>query len=144
MVNAPLIARERDIAVTEIKHDRATDYQTLIRLTVETDRRKRDVAGTLFGGDKPRVVEIKGIAVEAELGRHMLYITNEDKPGFIGRLGTALGDGGVNIATFHLGRSAPGADALALVEVDQPLTDEMLRRLRCIPNVVQAESLTFS
>ena len=143
MVNAPLIARERDIAVTEIKHDRATDYQTLIRLTVETDRRKRDVAGTLFGGDKPRVVEIKGIAVEAELGRHMLYITNEDKPGFIGRLGTALGDGGVNIATFHLGRSAPGADALALVEVDQPLTDEMLRRLRRIPNVVQAESLTF-
>jgi D-3-phosphoglycerate dehydrogenase len=144
MVNAPLIARERDIAVTEIKHDRATDYQTLIRLTVETDRRKRDVAGTLFGGDKPRVVEIKGIAVEAELGRHMLYITNEDKPGFIGRLGTALGDGGVNIATFHLGRSAPGADALALVEVDQPLTDEMLRRLRRIPNVVQAEGLTFS
>ena len=143
MVNAPLIARERDIAVTEIKHDRATDYQTLIRLTVETDRRKRDVAGTLFGGDKPRVVEIKGIPVEAELGRHMLYITNEDKPGFIGRLGTALGDGDVNIATFHLGRSGPGADAIALVEVDQPLTDEMLRRLRRIPNVVQAESLTF-
>ena len=143
MVNAPLLAREREIAVTEVKHDRPSDYQTLIRLTVETDRRKRDVAGTLFGGDKPRVVEIKGISIEAELGRYMLYITNEDRPGFIGCLGTALGDGGVNIATFHLGRSAPGADAIALVEVDQPLTDEMLNRLRVIPHVVQVESLTL-
>ncbi|MCI0431923.1 MAG: phosphoglycerate dehydrogenase [Rhodospirillales bacterium] len=143
MVNAPVIARERDIAVTEVKHDRPTDYQTLIRLTIETDRRKRDLAGTLFGGDKPRVVEIKGIPIEAELGRHMLYITNEDKPGFIGRLGTALGDAGINIATFHLGRSAPGADAIALVEVDQPVTDEVLNRLRHLPNVVQAESLSF-
>ena len=143
MVNAPLIARERDIAVTEVKHDRPTDYQTLIRLTIETDRRKRDVAGTLFGGAKPRVVEIKGITIEAELGRHMLYITNEDKPGLIGHLGTALGDAGINIATFHLGRSAPGADAIALIEVDQPVTDDMLNRLRRIAHVVQVESLTF-
>ena len=100
----------------------------------------RHKVGTLH----ERLEQLELAIAEAELGRHMLYITNEDKPGFIGRLGTALGDGGVNIATFHLGRSAPGADALALVEVDQPLTDEMLRRLRRIPNVVQAEGLTFS
>ncbi|HXV23575.1 MAG TPA: phosphoglycerate dehydrogenase [Alphaproteobacteria bacterium] len=143
MVNAPLLARERDISLTEVKHDRPTDYQTLIRLTVETDRRKRDVAGTLFGGDKPRLVEIKGIPIEAELGRHMLYVTNEDRPGLIGRLGTLLGTAGVNIATFHLGRSAPGADAIALVEVDQPVTETLLAELRHIPNVVQAESLSF-
>jgi D-3-phosphoglycerate dehydrogenase len=143
MVNAPVLARERDISLTEVKHDRPTDYQTLIRLTVETDRRRRDVAGTLFGGDKPRLVEIKGIPIEAELGRHMLYVTNEDKPGFIGRLGTLLGEAGVNIATFHLGRSAPGADAIALVEIDQPVTEPLLAELRRLPNVMQAESLSF-
>jgi D-3-phosphoglycerate dehydrogenase len=143
MVNAPVLARERDISLTEVKHDRPTDYQTLIRLTVETDRQRRGVAGTLFGGDKPRLVEIKGIPIEAELGRHMLYVTNEDKPGFIGRLGTLLGEAGVNIATFHLGRSAPGADAIALVEIDQPVTENLLAELRRLPMVMQAESLSF-
>jgi D-3-phosphoglycerate dehydrogenase len=143
MVNAPLIARERDIDVTEVKHDRPSDYQTLVRLTVTTDRGRRDVAGTLFGGSKPRLVEIKGIPVEAELGRHMLYVTNEDKPGLIGRLGTLLGDAGVNIATFHLGRSAPGADAIALIEVDQPVGEALLEQVRRIPNVMQAAALSF-
>jgi D-3-phosphoglycerate dehydrogenase / 2-oxoglutarate reductase len=143
MVNAPVIARERNIEVSEIKHSRPSDYQTLIRLTVTTDRQSRDVAGTLFGGDKPRLVQIKGIAVEAELGRHMLYVTNRDKPGFIGRLGTLLGTEGVNIATFHLGRSAPGEDAIALIEVDEPLGDALLARIREIPDVVQATALSF-
>jgi D-3-phosphoglycerate dehydrogenase len=143
MVNASVLARERDIAIAEVKHDRPTDYQTLIRLGVETDRQRRGVAGTLFGGDKPRLVEIKGIPVEAELGRHMLYVTNEDRPGLIGRLGTMLGDAGVNIATFHLGRSAPGGEAIALVEVDQPIPERLLADLRRIPNVRQAVGLTF-
>jgi D-3-phosphoglycerate dehydrogenase / 2-oxoglutarate reductase len=143
MVNASVLARERDIALSEVKHDRPTDYQTLIRLTVETDRQRRGVAGTLFGGDKPRLVEIKGIPVEAELGRHMLYVTNEDRPGLIGRLGTMLGDAGVNIATFHLGRSAPGGEAIALVEVDQPIPESLLAELRRIPNVRQAVGLSF-
>ena len=143
MVNAPVMARERNIEVSEIKHSRPSDYQTLIRLTVTTDRQSRDVAGTLFGGDKPRLVQIKGIAVEAELGRHMLYVTNRDKPGFIGRLGTLLGAEGVNIATFHLGRSGPGEDAIALIEVDEPLGDALLARIREIPDVVQAAALTF-
>jgi D-3-phosphoglycerate dehydrogenase len=143
MVNASVLARERDIDITEVKHDRPTDYQTLIRLDVETDRQRRGVAGTLFGGDKPRLVEIKGIPVEAELGRHMLYVTNEDRPGLIGRLGTMLGDAGVNIATFHLGRSAPGGEAIALVEVDQAIPESLLAELRRIPNVRQAVGLSF-
>jgi D-3-phosphoglycerate dehydrogenase / 2-oxoglutarate reductase len=143
MVNAPVLARERNIEVTEIKHDRPGDYQSMMRLAVTTDNRTRDVCGTLFGGDKPRIVEIKGIRIEAELGRHMLYTTNEDKPGFIGRLGSLLGEAGVNIATFHLGRSAPGADAIALIEVDQALSDALLAQVRQIPGVVQAEALAF-
>ena len=142
MVNAPVIARDRDIDVTEVKHDRPGDYQSLMRVIVTTDRGTRDVAGTLFGG-RPRVVGIKGIRIEAELGRHMLYITNEDRPGFIGALGSLLGEAGINIATFHLGRTAPGKDALALIEIDQPLGESLLRKVRALPHVVQADELTF-
>jgi D-3-phosphoglycerate dehydrogenase len=143
MVNAPVIARDCNIGVSEVKHNRPSDYQTLIRLTVTTDRQSRDVAGTLFGGDKPRIVQIKGIAIEAELAHHMLYVTNQDKPGFIGRLGTLLGDAQVNIATFHLGRLSPGADAISLIEVDQPVDEELLKQIRATPGVVQAVALTF-
>ena len=144
MVNAPVIARERDIEVTEVKHERDSDYQTLIRLTVETEQEARSVAGTLLGGDKPRLVEIKGIEIEAEVGQHMLYITNEDRPGLIGALGTILGDAGINIATFHLGRSERGADALALIELDDVVRPEILERLGQVPAIKQATPLTFS
>ena len=143
MVSAPQLARERNIDVSEVKHSRPSDYQTLIRLTVTTDRQTRDVAGTLFSGNRPRLVEIKGIPIEAELGRHMLYITNRDRPGFIGRLGTLLGAAAINIATFHLGRASAGADAIALIEVDQPVTDEILERIRGISDVMQATALNF-
>jgi D-3-phosphoglycerate dehydrogenase len=143
MVNAPVLARERDIDVAEVKHERDCDYQTLIRLTVTTDRRSRSVAGTLFGGTKPRLVQIKGIEIEAELGPHMLYITNEDKPGFIGALGTTLGEAGVNIATFHLGRAERGKDALALIEVDGQIPAETLKRIEALEHVIQAKALRF-
>jgi D-3-phosphoglycerate dehydrogenase len=143
MVNAPIIAKERDIDVSEVKHDREGDYQTLMRVTVTTEKLTRDVAGTLFAGSKPRIVEIKGINVEAELGRHMLYVTNQDKPGFIGRLGSLLGESGINIATFHLGRHAAGEDAIAMIEVDQPIPDAVLAKVRALPHVVQAKALTF-
>ncbi|MGD1876579.1 MAG: phosphoglycerate dehydrogenase, partial [Kiloniellaceae bacterium] len=143
MVNAPLVARERDIDVSEVKHERDCDYQTLIRLTVTTERGSRSVSGTLFGSDKPRLVEIKGISVEAALTPHMLYITNEDKPGFIGALGTTLGDAGVNIATFHLGRAAQGTDAIALLELDAPLDAQTLEKVRALPHTKQAEALRF-
>ena len=143
MVNAPVVARERDIDVAEVKHERDCDYQTLIRLTVTTERGPRSVAGTLFGHTKPRVVDIKGISVEAALTPHMLYITNEDKPGFIGALGTTLGDAGVNIATFHLGRAAQGQDAIALLELDAPIDAETLEKVRALPHTKQAEALRF-
>ncbi|MPZ11474.1 MAG: phosphoglycerate dehydrogenase [Kiloniellaceae bacterium] len=143
MVNAPHVARERDIDVSEVKHERDCDYQTLIRLTVTSERGPRSVAGTLFGGTKPRLVDIKGISVEAALTPHMLYITNEDKPGFIGALGTTLGDAGVNIATFHLGRAAPGQDAIALLELDAPIDAKTLEKVRALPHTKQAEALRF-
>jgi D-3-phosphoglycerate dehydrogenase len=141
MVNAPVIARERGIDVREVKREHAEEYLTLIRLTVTTERQTRSVAGTLFAGDKPRVVEIKGIDIEAELTPHMLYVTNEDKPGIIGRLGQAIGDAGVNIATFHLGRASKGGDAIALISVDGPVPDELIERLRKLPNIKQVRAL---
>ncbi len=143
MVNAPVIAKERDIKVTEVRGGSSPEYHTLIRLTVVTDDRSRTVSGTLFAGVKPRIVEIKGIAIEAELGPNVLYVTNEDKPGFIGRLGTLLGQEGVNIATFHLGRSEAGGDAIALVLVDQPISEDLVAKVRQIPLVVQAKALRF-
>ena len=143
MVNAPVICRERDIRVSETRRAEPVDYQTLIRVVVETERRRREVAGTLFGGDKPRLVSVEGIPLEAELGRNVLFVRNYDKPGFIGALGNALGAAKVNIATFHLGRTAPGGEAIALVEVDQGLTPTILDTVRALPNVIQAKALRF-
>jgi D-3-phosphoglycerate dehydrogenase len=143
MVNAPLVARERGIDVAEVKHDRDSDYQTQITITVTTERRTRSVSGTLFGGKHPRLVNIKGIEIEAEFAPRMLYITNDDKPGFIGRLGALLGDAGVNIATFHLGRDKPGGEAIALVAVDQTLDPALVERISSLPGVTQAKALAF-
>jgi D-3-phosphoglycerate dehydrogenase len=143
MVNAPVAARDHGIDVSETVHDRDSEYQTLVRVTVESDRMTRSVSGTLFAGSRPRIVEIKGIKVEADFGRHMLYVTNQDKPGFIGRFGALLADAGINIATFNLGRSAAGGDAICLVSVDEKVPDAVLEAVRALPLVVQATPLAF-
>ena len=143
MVNAPLVARERNIQVSESKHSRDGDYNTLIRFTVETERRSRTVSGTLFGGKKPRLVEIKGITVEAELSPHMLYVTNLDKPGFIGAMGSLFGNAGINIATFHLGRADAGGEAIALLGLDAPPSAEVMERICALPNIRQVTALKF-
>jgi D-3-phosphoglycerate dehydrogenase len=143
MVNAPIVCKERDIKVAETRSTAATEFHTLVRITVTTGRHTRTIAGTLFGGDKPRIVDIEGIALEAELGAHMLFVRNNDKPGFIGNLGRALGEAGINIATFHLGRTAPGADAVCLVQVDQKLPDAVVQQVQGLPNVVQVRQLHF-
>src|SRR3546814_14420227 len=104
MVNAASRARGRGLDVREVRHDREGDYHTLVRVTVKTEAGERSVAGTLFGNATPRLIELFGIKVEADLDGHMLYVVNEDAPGFIGRVGTTLGEAGVNIGTFHLGR----------------------------------------
>ena len=143
MVNAPAIARERDIKVTEIKQDKNDFYQTLVTLTVTTDKGKAAVSGTLFGGNMPRLVDIDSIHIEAEIGAHMLYVTNTDKPGFIGALGSALGQAGINIASFHLGRAKSGGDAIALLQLDQAVPDDLLAKVKALPHVKQAQRLAF-
>ena len=143
MVNAPVVAQDRDISVSDVRHDRPGDYQTLMRVTVTTENRKRDVAGTLFANGRPRLVQVKGINIEAEVTPHMLYITNRDVPGIIGFLGQTLGDAGVNIATFNLGRAEAGGDAIALISVDQNLPPKVLAKIRGHEGINQAESLKF-
>jgi D-3-phosphoglycerate dehydrogenase len=143
MVNAPSVARERNIAVTTIHQESIEGYQTLIRLSVSTERGERSVAGTLFHEQRPRLVEIRGIEVDAQLGPHMLYVRNDDRPGLIGGLGSALGNAGVNIATFHLGRTRAGGDAIALIEVDQPVPHDVLQQICALPHVTQCKALRF-
>jgi D-3-phosphoglycerate dehydrogenase len=143
MVNAPVIAKERDIQVTEVKHDREGDYHTLIRLTVETERGARSISGTLFANQKPRIVEVHGVRVEAQLAPHMLYVVNEDKPGFIGALGSLVGFNGVNVATFALGRREEGDEAVALIAIDQAIPDIVLDQVAALAHVRQAKRLTF-
>jgi D-3-phosphoglycerate dehydrogenase / 2-oxoglutarate reductase len=143
MVNVPVICKERNITVAETRSTNDSDYQTLIRLTVTAGNKKRSVSGTLFGGDKPRIVEIEEIAMEAELGPTMLFVRNLDKPGFIGSLGRTLGEAGINIATFHLGRKSAGEDAICLVQVDQDLNEAVLAHVCALPNVVQVKQLHF-
>jgi D-3-phosphoglycerate dehydrogenase len=142
MVNAPVICRERNIRVSETLRADPGDYQTLIRVAVTFEGRSRAVEGTLFG-DRPRLVSVAGIPLEAELGGHVLFVRNADKPGFIGALGRTLAAAEVNIATLHLGRTAPGQDAILLAGVDQELTPALLDEVRGLPNVLQAKVLRF-
>ena len=143
MVNAPVVAREHGVELAETVHDRPSEYQTLIRLKVSSEQGELVVAGTLFAGNKPRLVEIMGIPVEADFARHMLYLTNQDKPGFIGRFGDSLARHDINIATFHLGRAAAGGDSICLVSLDEAISEQVLAEIRALPLVVQATSLSF-
>ncbi|MBZ0216312.1 MAG: phosphoglycerate dehydrogenase [Fimbriimonadaceae bacterium] len=143
MVSAPILVKERGISVEEIHREQHGAFENYIRLTVITERQERSVAGTVFADGRPRLIQVKGINMEAELGPHMLYITNHDKPGFIGALGMLLGDEGVNIATFHLGRKSQGEDAIALIEIDEEIDRSVLDRIKALPHVQQVQTLKF-
>ncbi|MCB1380573.1 MAG: phosphoglycerate dehydrogenase [Alphaproteobacteria bacterium] len=143
MVSAPVVARERGIKVDEVKQTQRGAYETYIRLSVKTESMERSVAGTVFSDGKPRIIQIKGIDLEAEFGPYMLYITNDDKPGFIGALGMLLGNANVNIATFNLGRKQQGGEAICLVSIDEPTPASVLHALSKVPQVKQARPLQF-
>jgi D-3-phosphoglycerate dehydrogenase / 2-oxoglutarate reductase len=143
MVSAPLVAKERDIKVDEVRQTQRGAYETYIRLTVKTDKQERSVAGTVFSDGKPRIIQVKGIELESDFGKHMLYVTNNDKPGFIGNIGTLMGNAGINIACFHFGRVAAGGDAIGIVEVDAEVPAEILETVNKLPNVKQVKVLHF-
>ena len=143
VVSAPVVAKERGIVVEEATREMPEDYESLITVTVTTERQTRHVSGTVFADGRPRIVNIKGIRMDAEFGPSMIYITNLDKPGFIGKFSSTLGEAGINIATFHVGRDAPGGNAVALIEIDGDLSEAVLAKVRALPQVQQAKSLHF-
>ncbi len=142
MVNAPTIAKERGITVKEVRSDKAGAYQSLISVELVTETQTRSICGTLFN-EEPRVVEIKGITMDAKLGANMLYITNHDKPGLIGNVGSILAKAGVNIATFQLGRAEEGGDAIALIEIDGTASPEVLGELAKVEHIMQIIPMRF-
>jgi D-3-phosphoglycerate dehydrogenase / 2-oxoglutarate reductase len=143
VVSAPAVAKERGIVVEEVTREMPEDYESLITVTLVTERQSRHVSGTVFADGRPRIVNIKGIRMDAEFASSMIYITNLDKPGFIGTFSSTLGEAGINIATFHVGREAPGANAVALIEIDGELPEAVLAKVRALPQVQQAKPLHF-
>ena len=143
MVNAPFLAKERGIDVREIRTEREGDYHTLVAVTVGTEHGAKRVEGTLFGNRAPRLVKIFEIPVEAELTGQMIYIVNDDQPGFIGALGTKLGENRINIATFNLGRRKEAGEAVALVAVDDPISAGVAQQLQQLPGVREVVPLSF-
>jgi len=143
MVSAPIMVKERGVIVSEIKRDKSGVFDGYVKLTVKTEKQTRSIAGTCFSDHKPRFIQIKGINLDAEVGQHMLYTTNRDVPGIIGTLGTVLGDGGVNIANFQLGRDHSGGDAIALLYLDEQIPAPVLEALRNNPKIASAKPLQF-
>jgi D-3-phosphoglycerate dehydrogenase len=142
MVSAPALLRERGTPLTESKSETSPIYDSLIRIRIKTDGRWREIAGAPFPG-AGKIVEVKGMALEADFHPNMLLINNSDAPGFIGALGTLLGERGINIATFHLGRSSAGGEAIAIVGVDQPVPDDVVAHIRSLAHVRYAKLLKF-
>ncbi|APG85742.1 D-3-phosphoglycerate dehydrogenase [Sinorhizobium americanum CCGM7] len=144
MVSAPIMIKEKGIILSEVKRDKTGVFDGYIKLTVKTANQTRSVAGTVFSDGKPRFIQIKGINLDADVGNHMVYITNTDVPGMIGFIGTTLGDAGVNIANFQLGREKQGGDAIALLYVDGPVSETVLDKLRANAAIRQAKPLVFN
>ena len=129
MVSAPVIAKDRGIEISTTTQDKSGVFDGYIRLVVKTEKKTRSIAGTVFSDGKPRFIQIKGINIDAEIGAHMLYTTNHDVPGIIGTLGQTMGENGVNIANFTLGRAEQDGDAIALLYLDEQPPAEVLSKL---------------
>lgn len=143
MVNAPQVAKARSITVSETKTESCVEFHTAVRITVTTENTTRDVMGTLFAGRDPRIIRIEGVPVEASLSSHMLYLRNDDKPGLIGSVGSALGAAGQNIADFRLGRVERDGSAVALISLDAPVPDAVIEKIKALPQVKKLRRLAF-
>ncbi|ARC87397.1 phosphoglycerate dehydrogenase [Rhodovulum sp. MB263] len=143
MVSAPIVAKERGIAISTTTQGKSGTFDGYVKMTVVTAKRERSIAGTVFSDGKPRFIQIKGINIDAEIGEHMLYTTNRDVPGIIGALGAAMGAHGVNIANFTLGRTKVGEDAIALMYLDQPMPAHVVEELEKTGLFQQVRPLEF-
>lgn len=143
MVSAPVLAKDRGVDISTTTQEKTGVFDAYIKLTVVTAERERSIAGTVFSDGKPRFIQIKGINIDAEIGEHMLYTTNEDVPGIIGTLGQTMGENGVNIANFTLGRAEQGGDAIALLYIDHAVGQPVIDALTSTGMFSQVTSLQF-
>jgi D-3-phosphoglycerate dehydrogenase / 2-oxoglutarate reductase len=143
MVNAAAIAKDKGITIDEVKRESPGTFESRIKIYVEAEDMTRHAAGTVLSDGVPRIVEIRDIKVDAAFAPHMIYIRNDDKPGFIGAFGSLLGAANVNVATFNLGRDKPGGDAICYVAVDERVDDALLKKIEAIPQVKRARRLAF-
>ena len=143
MVNALQVAESRGIEVKQSYDTTPRNWRSMIDVVVTSEQRTRNVTGTLFTGREPRIVNIEGVPIEAAVSAHMLFLRNRDVPGLIGAVGCALGDAGVNIADFRLGRQEAGGGAICLINLDGPLPDDVFAHIEALPHVVSAKRLTF-
>ena len=143
MVSAAISAKERGMMVEEVTRTQEGAFESYIRFTVKTDAYERSVAGTVFSDGRPRIIQVRDIGMEFEVAPRMLFVRNADKPGFIGRFGMLMGEAGLNIATLNLGRDRPGGDAICIVAVDEPVSEEVLAKIRALPQVVRVNLLEF-
>ncbi|MFW5911540.1 MAG: phosphoglycerate dehydrogenase [Halolamina sp.] len=143
-VNAPRVAEERGVAVTETKTLRSADFRSLVTVTVGDGATELSVSGTLFTGEEPRLVSIDGYRVDALPHGHMLVARNEDAPGVIGLIGTVLGDHGVNIAGMYNARETIGGEALTVYSLDNEVSDEALAELAADDRIMDVTQLSLS
>ena len=143
MVSAAANARERGIRLEETTRGQEGAFGSYMRLTVFTDEYDRSVAGTVFSDGRPRIIQVRNIDMEFEIAPRMLFVRNADKPGFIGKFGSLMGEAGLNIATLNLGRDKPGGDAICMVAIDEPVSDEVLAKIKALPQVVRVNRLEF-
>ena len=143
LVSAPVVAKEKGIQISTTRQEKTGVFDAYIKVTMVTDKRERSIAGTCFSDGKPRFIQIKGINIDAEVGEHMLYTTNDDVPGIIGLLGMTMGKNGVNIANFTLGRSGVGKEAIALLYLDQAIDPKVVDTLESTGMFQQVKPLVF-
>ncbi len=143
MVSAGVIAKDRGVAVEELLCAEHGVYESYIKLTVKTPEYNRSVAGTVFSDGRPRIIQVRDINMDFEVTPHMMFVRNSDKPGFIGAFGQLMGDHGVNIATFNLGREHAGGDAITVVALDESIGEEILDKVTALEHVVRAKRLEF-
>ncbi len=140
-VNAPVMAKERGIRVTESVSQSAEDFASLIGLTVRSKMEQNYIAGTLFGRKELRIVKLNDFFIEAIPEGYILLVNNYDRPGVIGNIGTALGSRNINIATMQFGRDRMGGMAISLLHLDSPLPTGMLGEILRLPNIISVRQI---
>jgi len=140
-VNAPVMAKERGIRITESTSGTQEDFANLIAITVRSKMEQNYVAGTLFGRKELRIVKLNDFFIEAIPEGYILLINNYDKPGVIGNIGTALGSQNINIATMQFGRDRMGGNAISLLHLDAPLPPGILGEILRLPNIISVRQI---